>query len=737
MMETERLQKYLDELTAHRGMAQDVAGAECAPDLQELAAAITNLEHPVLPPAVDARYQAHLMAVGQSAPAAEPSSPKALAGLDGLRTALAQLTAGLRIRFTRLHLAGALAAGLILALFGVGLLLTIFLVNNGRMKAAQVTAVVGQVEVLTDEGWASLHRGDSVRSGQHIRTNSYSSATVRFFEDTETTIAADSEVTLTTVSGRLGGGLRVTWTQSEGATSHEVVPLRGRTAFYQVETPGGTVQVQGTSFAVAVQPDGQTRVSVTEGQVTMIGSGETVTLQTGQATLAGPGLALAAAAYQFAGQGELTHIAGTLWTIGNLPVTVIGQTVIVGDPTVGDFVSVSGRIVSGNVWLADVITASLPGASSFSFTAAIENMGPNFWQIGAVTVAVTRQTQLIGNLELGTLAQVTFTALSDGTLVALVIEEIGKPLPTPTATATLTTTVTMTPSVTATATPTMTPFPPLIVDCYQITFLGVVYHPDNTSTWTYHVAELPCAQDLSNWMVALPSCARSVAATPEPWEYVNPDPNYRLTGVKWEVGAGFDQGVFAVTVNGHWAVGTTQGGVKGPDVGIGLTAGPICALPSPTLTPTGSVSPTATPSMTPTLTPMATLSATPTLTPAVTVSATATATTMATATVTPAFTATPLPTATLVPTTATPAPPPPIPTQPPPGGSSPIAINENGQTRTFTCNGNSVTINGNDNTITLLGSCGPVTIRGNNNWVSIQSATLVTNTGNNNTIVGP
>lgn len=79
------------------------------------------------------------------------------------------------------------------------------------------------------------------------------------------------------------------------------------------------------------------------------------------------------------------------------------------------------------------------------------------------------------------------------------------------------------------------------------------------------------------------------------------------------------------------------------------------------------------------------------------------------------------------------------PTRPPspPGGGGSIVVNDNNRTQTFTCNGHSVTINGNDNTITLLGSCGPVTVRGNNNWVSIRSATLVANTGNNNTIVGP
>jgi hypothetical protein len=82
-----------------------------------------------------------------------------------------------------------------------------------------------------------------------------------------------------------------------------------------------------------------------------------------------------------------------------------------------------------------------------------------------------------------------------------------------------------------------------------------------------------------------------------------------------------------------------------------------------------------------------------------------------------------------------PAPPSQPPSQTPaPGGA--IVVSENNQTRTFTCNGHPVTINGNANNITLLGRCGPVTIRGNDNWVSIQAATSVTNTGNGNTIVG-
>jgi hypothetical protein len=283
----------------------------------------------------------------------------------------------------------------------------------------------------------------------------------------------------------------------------------------------------------------------------------------------------------------------------------------------------------------------------------------------------------------------------------------------------LTTIPTLTAALTVTSTlattPTATLVSPIIItlpNCYQISFRGFVNNGDGTSTWTYFVEELACAQDLSNWMVELPICARVIGATSSPWELVNPDPNYHLSGIKWQVGAGFTSGEFSVTLSGDLTVGmTTQIGVKGPDIAISTIAGPVCSqlAPTPTLTLIATNAPISTMTMTPTAT--ANITPSPTLMP----------------TTTPTQPP-PLPTSPPTP------PPPPLPTAPQ-GSGSPIIINDNNQTRTLTCNGNSITINGNDNTVTLLGSCGAVTIRGNNNWVSIQLATSVTNTGNNNIIV--
>ena len=111
---------------------------------------------------------------------------------------------------------------------------------------------------------------------------------------------------------------------------------------------------------------------------------------------------------------------------------------------------------------------------------------------------------------------------------------------------------------------------------YRITFLGVVYAPSGASIWRYQVDELASAQDLSNWVLELPGCVRIVTAEPEPWEAVNPDPNAQLSGIKWQTGAGFQQGQFTVTLAEPWGIGTTQVAAKGPDVARGVIAGPIC-----------------------------------------------------------------------------------------------------------------------------------------------------------------
>lgn len=124
---------------------------------------------------------------------------------------------------------------------------------------------------------------------------------------------------------------------------------------------------------------------------------------------------------------------------------------------------------------------------------------------------------------------------------------------------------------------------------FEVTFVGSQTNADGTSTWRYRVKETPCAQDLSNWVLEVFDCA-IVSASPEPNEFVFPDPNANLTGVKWETGGGFSWGEFTVTVSGPARAATIRFGVKGPDVVIGETTGPRCgdAAAPPVVPRTGS-----------------------------------------------------------------------------------------------------------------------------------------------------
>jgi uncharacterized repeat protein (TIGR01451 family) len=112
---------------------------------------------------------------------------------------------------------------------------------------------------------------------------------------------------------------------------------------------------------------------------------------------------------------------------------------------------------------------------------------------------------------------------------------------------------------------------------YRIEFLEVEDHGDGTSTWHYYVEEMADAQDLSFWVLEVPACFDIVSATPQPWESVYPDPNAHINGIKWETGAGFEEGEFAVTLEGPYTMGPAEVAAKGPDLAYGELPGAKCA----------------------------------------------------------------------------------------------------------------------------------------------------------------
>lgn len=133
---------------------------------------------------------------------------------------------------------------------------------------------------------------------------------------------------------------------------------------------------------------------------------------------------------------------------------------------------------------------------------------------------------------------------------------------------------------------------------FRITFDGVEYHSDATSTWSYTVEELPDAKNLDHWVLETPACASVLDAGPQGWEAVDPDRHIDFSGVKWKTRKDFSQGQFWVKLDTGGAAGLTQVAAKGRRVASGEIAGPTCIETPPATDPPAAEDDTEPPTLT-------------------------------------------------------------------------------------------------------------------------------------------
>ncbi len=97
---------------------------------------------------------------------------------------------------------------------------------------------------------------------------------------------------------------------------------------------------------------------------------------------------------------------------------------------------------------------------------------------------------------------------------------------------------------------------------YTIEFLGV---SEDGLTWTYEVTTEEGSQDLSHWVLGLCMPEERVDEADPDYNDFNTDPTTGVTGMKWESTGG----VFSVTFDTVYPVGTTEVGVKSGSGGGG------------------------------------------------------------------------------------------------------------------------------------------------------------------------
>ena len=305
------------------------------------------------------------------------------------------------------------------------------------LQTGPTTAVLGNLQGVVsvqkpDGSWEPVSYLSSVATGSRVRTGAFSSASLTFFDGSVAKLGPNSELSLDTVNAlRPENGFRtVVMTQWQGTSSHDVEFRNDSGSQYEVKSPNGTGIARGTIFEVAVLPDLTSRYTVLEGRVDVTSISVTVSVMAGQLSTILPDEPPAAPVFQVSGEGEVTEI-GESWIIGGQLFATDDQTVIVGNPQVGDWVTVQGHLLDDGTKVADqiVLVREVP-ESAFTLTAVVTEMGADQWLLGDLVVLVDADTAVADDIAPGDWVRVTGIIQADGTLLAQRIQkqtDDGKP----------------------------------------------------------------------------------------------------------------------------------------------------------------------------------------------------------------------------------------------------------------------------------------------------------------------
>lgn len=143
--------------------------------------------------------------------------------------------------------------------------------------------------------------------------------------------------------------------------------------------------------------------------------------------------------FQFIGQGRITAGSEQVWVIGGIPIHVEDHTELMSTFHVGDFVSLSGRILDSDIWLADRIELSEEKSSHYTFNSPLDWVRGSIWRIGGHSLFVGLGTELGTNLASSEILLATFTVHESGAWQALEIRAFDPVVfePTPTSSPTL------------------------------------------------------------------------------------------------------------------------------------------------------------------------------------------------------------------------------------------------------------------------------------------------------------
>jgi ferric-dicitrate binding protein FerR (iron transport regulator) len=254
-------------------------------------------------------------------------------------------------------------------------------------QSATIAALSGVVEVQTDGSeWQAVQPGRTIKAGQRVRTSASSSVTLAFPDGSTVQLGADSQMSVDQLDVQPAGPRVIVLTQDAGESRHDVVPSSDPASRYAVNTPSGIGEAKGTSFRVFVTVAMFVWFEVDEGAVAVTNLGTTVLVVAGQVSVIHAGGEPGQPAFWIKGEGVVEK-TGLVWHVAGRTFRADDDTVLVGNPQIGDKVAFHGRIVADGspiLHLVVLVTKKIDiddddddNLGCLSFSTAVRQSGAN------------------------------------------------------------------------------------------------------------------------------------------------------------------------------------------------------------------------------------------------------------------------------------------------------------------------------------------------------------------------
>ncbi|MGQ0600268.1 MAG: DUF5666 domain-containing protein [Anaerolineales bacterium] len=299
-------------------------------------------------------------------------------------------------------------------------------------ESAMLAEARGRVEVQDSSGsWTPAQGGATVKAGQRVRTGELSGVTLAFYDGSRAQVGPNAEVSVDELNAQKTGQRVVALTQWVGESDHDVASSSDPASRYEVRTPSGVGTAKGTAFHVFVSTTLLVRFDVEEGAVSVTSLNVTVIVVAGQSTVIVSGQRPSEPFFRLIGEGKVERL-GPNWRIAGRTFQSHENTVVVGQPQVGDWVAFEARLLpQGGQILDRVVLLERALENRFEFSGRVDAIGAGEWTIAGRAVKVDEQTEIDDNLQVGDIVEVRGGVAQDGALraarIRLLEDETGRP----------------------------------------------------------------------------------------------------------------------------------------------------------------------------------------------------------------------------------------------------------------------------------------------------------------------